>query len=209
MRPWLARFRKQIRQMPNLRYTARARPQILHRSWMRILSLGRILTLSGWRLLASSFASCRRNFTFLASVVINLLFLAERHAERAEQFPRFVVAICAGNKRHVHALGERDLIRIYLRKHHLLGEAKAVVAVAVKTLGIHAAEVPDTRQGHTDQPVQEFVHPSAAERHPAADLIPLAEPETTHRLFGLRYLGPLAGNLGELIGRLLHPVLVL
>src|SRR5437899_11894374 len=56
--------------MPNLRYTARARPHNLQRRFTRIRSRGGILTLSGVRLLASSFAICLRNLTFCASVVM-------------------------------------------------------------------------------------------------------------------------------------------
>src|SRR6266851_4651424 len=59
-----------MRQMPNLRYTARARPHNLQRRLIRIRSRGSILTLSGVRLLASSFAICLRNLTFCASVVM-------------------------------------------------------------------------------------------------------------------------------------------
>src|SRR5207245_3087965 len=70
IRPELARSRKQMRQMPNLRYTARARPHSLQRRLIRICSRGGILTLSGVFLLASSFAICLRNLTFCASVVM-------------------------------------------------------------------------------------------------------------------------------------------
>jgi hypothetical protein len=38
--PWSASFRKQIRQMPNLRYTLRGRPQSLHRFSRRTENLG-------------------------------------------------------------------------------------------------------------------------------------------------------------------------
>src|SRR5207302_9132378 len=74
MRPLLARLRKQMRQIPNLRYTARALPQILQRRLMRIRSRGNILTLLGVRRLASSFFICLRNLTFCASVVMGLQF---------------------------------------------------------------------------------------------------------------------------------------
>src|SRR6266849_7585289 len=53
IRPLLARLRKQIRQMPNFRYTARARPQMRHRKRMRILSRGRNFVLAGSFLFAS------------------------------------------------------------------------------------------------------------------------------------------------------------
>jgi hypothetical protein len=70
IRPALARSRKQMRQMPNLRYTARARPHSLQRRFIRIRSRGATLILSGVRLLASSFSICLRNLTFCASVVM-------------------------------------------------------------------------------------------------------------------------------------------
>src|SRR5712692_6076089 len=59
-----------MRQMPNLRYTARARPHNWQRRLIRIRSRGSILTLSGVRRQASSFFSCLRYLTFCASVVI-------------------------------------------------------------------------------------------------------------------------------------------
>ena len=40
IRPWSASLRKQIRQMPNLRYTARGRPHILQRRTMRVVNFG-------------------------------------------------------------------------------------------------------------------------------------------------------------------------
>src|SRR3954468_11441462 len=96
------------------------------------------------------------------------LLLAERHSEGAQQTPRLVVVVGVGHKGHVHALYEGDLVRIDLRKDALLVQTHAVVAVSVKALGIDAAEVADTRQGHADKPIEKFVHASAAQRHPAA-----------------------------------------
>jgi hypothetical protein len=40
MQPWSASFRKQIRQVPNLRYTARGRPQSMQRRTARVEYLG-------------------------------------------------------------------------------------------------------------------------------------------------------------------------
>src|SRR5262249_43980790 len=62
--PSFARLRKQIRQMPNLRYTARARPHSLQRRLMLIFSRGSILAFAGACLLASCFFICWRNLTF-------------------------------------------------------------------------------------------------------------------------------------------------
>src|SRR5262245_29717032 len=114
---------------------------------MRILSRGRTLTLSGCRLLASSLASCFLNFTTFASVAMDCVALvfqsrdregavapplphgrgsdmcscfAERHAEGPQQFAGLVVAIGAGHERHVHALGERHLVRVDLGENGLL-----------------------------------------------------------------------------------------
>src|SRR6202011_2562779 len=122
---------------------------------MRILSRGRITDVpaAGPRLLASSRASCFRNFTFFASVVMGpsspspndrqpkpssaalapgpLFILAEGHAERPQEFARLVVVGRARHEGHVHALGKGHLVRIDLRENHLLRQADAVVAPAV------------------------------------------------------------------------------
>src|ERR1700757_1040362 len=105
MSPSLAMLRKQIRQMPNLRYTARGRPHSRQRSRMRIFSRGSILTLSGWRLLASSLAICFLNFANFASVAMSGFAcsrLAERHAEGPEQLAGLVVAVGGGHEGDVH-----------------------------------------------------------------------------------------------------------
>ena len=44
--PWSANLRKHIRQMPNLRYTARARPQSLQRRLRRVVNFGARLALA-------------------------------------------------------------------------------------------------------------------------------------------------------------------
>jgi hypothetical protein len=62
IKPWSASLRKQMRQMPNLRYTARGRPQSLQRFSRRVLNLGSALALAILDLLAtgiSLFGSCR------------------------------------------------------------------------------------------------------------------------------------------------------
>jgi len=40
MLPWSASLRKQIRQVPNLRYTARGRPQSMQRCTFRVENFG-------------------------------------------------------------------------------------------------------------------------------------------------------------------------
>lgn len=56
IRPWSASLRKQIRQMPNLRYTARARPHILQRRLSRVVNFGVSLALANFALLATIYS---------------------------------------------------------------------------------------------------------------------------------------------------------
>lgn len=52
IKPWSANFRKQIRQMPNLRYTPRGRPHNLQRVSRRVENLGGRAALAIFDLLA-------------------------------------------------------------------------------------------------------------------------------------------------------------
>src|SRR5262245_7245456 len=104
--------------------------------------------------------------------------LAERNAEMPKQLPSLVVVLGRRHDRDVHALRMLNLVGIDLREDHLFGQAKAVIAVAVETVGVHAAEVADTRQRDRDQPVKKLIHPTAAEGHLAANIVALAKPET-------------------------------
>ena len=62
-------------------------------------------------------------------------------------------------------------------------------------LRVEPAEVADPRQGERNQPVEEFVHPLATKGDLAADVHPLAEPETGDRLAGLADHRLLAGQI--------------
>jgi hypothetical protein len=55
--PRSANLRKQIRQMPNLRYTARGRPHSLQRDSLRVLNFGFRLALAIFDLLATELSS--------------------------------------------------------------------------------------------------------------------------------------------------------
>ena len=52
MQPWSASFRKQMRQVPNLRYTARGRPHNMQRRTTRVLNFGGRLAAAIFDLLA-------------------------------------------------------------------------------------------------------------------------------------------------------------
>src|SRR5262245_32970386 len=187
---------------------------------MRIRSRGlSTLALSRWAAsgLAISFLCSSNafisflNLALFGTVAINLVLsgFAERHPKLAQQLAGLVVAGRGGHKRNVHALDEVHLVRVDLGEHPLLGQPQRVVAVAVEALGVDPAEVADTRQGDRDQPVEELVHPPAAERHAAADLVADAEAEAGDGLLGPADLRPLPGDLGQVLRRLGHAVLVL
>lgn len=57
IRPWSANLRKQMRQMPNLRYTARGRPHSRQRHLCRVLNLGVLSDLAIFDLLATECVS--------------------------------------------------------------------------------------------------------------------------------------------------------
>src|SRR6478736_3076020 len=54
IKPWSANLRKQIRQMPNFRYTARGRPHMLQRRLKRVVNFGACLALANLDLLATN-----------------------------------------------------------------------------------------------------------------------------------------------------------
>jgi len=58
--PWSANLRKQIRQRPNLRYTARGRPHRLQRDSARVLNFGFRLALAIFDLLATELSFSNR-----------------------------------------------------------------------------------------------------------------------------------------------------
>ena len=57
IKPWSANLRKQMRQMPNLRYTARGRPHSLQRLSRRVLNFGVRFALAIFDLLATGLVS--------------------------------------------------------------------------------------------------------------------------------------------------------
>src|SRR4029079_16606481 len=69
--------------------------------------------------------------------------LLERHAELAQQHPPFIIVAGRGHDGNVHALHVLDLVGVDLRKHHLLAEAEAVVAVAVERVRDQSANDAD------------------------------------------------------------------
>src|SRR4051794_17614641 len=111
--------------------------------------------------------------------------LPERDAEVTQQLASLVVVLGRGDDGDVHALGVLNFIGIDLREDDLLGQSQAVVAMAVEAVGVDAAKVTNSRQGHRDQAVEKLVHPPAAQRDLAADVVALSEPEAGDGCLGL------------------------
>src|SRR6058998_2764060 len=142
-----------------------------------------------------------------------------RHSLKARSVPRLrqgrVVAAGARDEGNVHPVDLLDLVVVDLRENHLLLEPDGVVAPPVEALGREPPEVAHARHRDADEAIQELVHPGAAQRHRAADRLPLPQVEIRDRLLGARYHGPLAGDRGELgdgglqalgvLGRVAHP----
>src|ERR1700722_18326164 len=139
--------RRQIRQSPNLRYTAFGRPHRWHRVYPRTLNLG--------------VRCCFSIRAFFAMVLPGLL--SEGKAERRKERPSFLVGACGRDNGDVHAAGRVDLVVVDLGKNQLLGDAERVVAGAVERTGRQAPEVTDARDRQAQQPVEELPGAVAAQ----------------------------------------------
>src|SRR2546427_890561 len=133
----------------------------------------------------------------------------EGHAQFPQQCQGRVVATGGRDEGDIHPVDLLDLVVVDLRENHLLLEPDGVVAAPVEALGREPPEVPHARHRDADEAIQELVHPGAAQRHRAADRLPLPQVEVRDRLLGTRHNGPLAGDGGELRDRGLQPLGVL
>src|SRR3954447_3010369 len=128
----------------------------------------------------------------------------EREAEPAQERARLVVRRGVRRDRDVEATDRRHVVVVDLRKDDLLADAHRVVAASVERARGEPAEVADARQRDRPQPVQELVHPGAAQRDARADRHPLAELERRDRLARTADLRALAGDDRELLDRRVH-----
>src|SRR6185295_11789638 len=129
--PLRASSRKQIRHRPNLRSTARDRPQRWQRRTVRTLNLGVRLARSIQQVFAIYSPLCRalRRLT------------AERPAELPQQRQGEVIAPGRGHDRDVHPVDLLDFVVVDFREDHLLLDAEGVVPPAVEAPVRQAAEV--------------------------------------------------------------------
>src|SRR3954471_18889949 len=183
MNPLWASSRRQIRHKPNLRYTARGRPQRRQRVYSRVLYLaGR-----AWRTRCDVFA--------MALGVLS----GEGHAERQEQREGALVVRGGGRDRHVQATDLVDGVVVDLREDDLLAHAERVVAASVERGPLEAAEVADARDRDRQEAIEELVSAIAAQRHGQADGHALAQLEVGDRLARAADVRLLAGDRGELL----------
>src|SRR5882672_10757832 len=160
---------------------------------------------------ALNFSTVLRRFwsrSFTASLAIVLSSVLEREAERREQRARLVVGLGGGVDGDVHPADRVDLVVLDLGENDLFLHAEAVVPASVESAVGDAAEVANARDGDVDQPVEELVHASAAQRHHAADREVGADLEVGDRLARFRHHRLLAGDPGHVGDRVVEHLLV-
>src|SRR5262249_30590616 len=87
----------------------------------------------------------------------------EGHPERPEQRFRLRVGARRGAHDDCEAFDLLDLVEVDLREDHLLPQTERVIAAPVERPVGNALEVPHPRQRHVHEPVEELVHPLAAQ----------------------------------------------
>src|SRR5690606_29022227 len=106
---------------------------------------------------------------------------AQREPERLEQRSPVGVVPCRRRDADVQAANRVDLVVVDLRENDLLPDTDVVVALPVERARREPAEIADTRNRDVDQPIEELVHPLAAQRDLAADRHALADLEARDR----------------------------
>ena len=106
-------------------------------------------------------------------------------------------------------MNDLRLLKGELGENTLVGDAKVVVATLVE-LAPHAVEVAHPRQADIDQPVEELVHPSAAQCHTHANRRTHASTDlkASDRLLGQAINRRLASDLGNRVAYQLVVALV-
>src|SRR6266511_3156093 len=183
--PCSARLRKQSRHIWNFRRNARGRPHSGQRLY--------------WRTGNFSLRFACAIFESFAIVLSSLL--AERQAEVAQECSAFLVVPGGGHHRDVEPFDLLDLVVVDLREDDLLAHPERVVTLPVERLRRHALEVAHPRQRDGDEPVEELVHPGAAQGHHRADGLPLPQLEVRDGLARLRDHRLLAGDGAQLLDR--------
>src|SRR5205814_2099992 len=128
----------------------------------------------------------------------------ERHPEAAQQSARLFVRPRRRADRDLHAAQPVDLVVLDLREDELLLEAERVVPASVETLVGHALEVPDARERHGHELLEEMPHPLAPQRHLETDGHADTQTKVRDGFLRLRHDRTLSRDLREIAGRGVH-----
>src|SRR6195256_1857439 len=101
--------------------------------------------------------------------------LPAREIECGQQGSCFVIGRSRGANRDVHAPRLAHLVEVDFGENDVFLDAERIVAAAVKTLRVEAAEVAHARQREVHQAVDELVHPRLTQRDLAADRLVFAQ----------------------------------
>src|SRR5205823_4904930 len=124
----------------------------------------------------------------------------EGHPDKLQQLPRLFVGPRRRDHGNVHAAGLVHFHVIDLGEQQLVAKTQRIVAAAVETLGRHALEVADARQRDVHQPIEEFPHALAAQRHHGRDRLALADLELRDRFLRAPRDGSLPGDARNFVG---------
>src|SRR3954447_7609361 len=194
MKPLCASSRRQMRHTPNLRYTARERPQRRQRVYSRVLYLDPRCWRTFWDVLATGLA-----LLGAVGVHVRVALAAEGHAECLEQRVGLFVGLRRRGDGDVQAPHLVDGVVVDLGEDDLLAQTHRVGPASVERPRLEAAEVTRARERHGDQAVEELVGAIAAQRHADADRHALADLELGDGLAGAPDRRLLAGDRRELL----------
>ena len=88
----------------------------------------------------------------------------KRHSEEAEKLQSFLVGSGRRYDRYVHSPYFVYFIVVYLRKYNLFPYAKRIVPPSVESFWGNPPEIPQPRDRHAHELVEEIIHPVLAER---------------------------------------------
>src|SRR4051794_8868982 len=213
MRPWCASSRRQMRQMPNLRYTARGRPQRRQREWARVGYFGG----RAWRTLWDVLAMWKCSVYLLSGDGLGAQRLEpggtaltrEGQAQAVEQRERLGVGLRGRGDGDVEAADLVHGVVVDLGEDDLLADPQRVVPAPVEGARVQSAEVAQTRDGDRGQAVEELERALLAQRDAEPDRHALAQLERGDGLAGPADVRLLAGDVGQLLPRRLEHLRVL
>src|SRR5215831_10408796 len=125
--------------------------------------------------------------------------LPEREIESRQQRACLLIGTRGRADGYVEAPNIGDPVVVDFRKHDVLPDPERIIAAPIEALRIQAAEVANARQSDIDQPVDELVHPSLAQRHLAADRLTFAQFVSRNRFPRLRDHRLLPGDQREML----------